>query len=127
MKTALFTLALTVAMVAIGCSSNGPVAADNSALSASSSSTLATKAIDDGGNIRSGRLEGTISAVNVAGRSMTIVTVRGTSVTVVGNSATKIERNGFHATLSQFQIGDRGQARFDPATMIATKMEATGN
>jgi hypothetical protein len=122
MKTTLFTLALVIAVFAVGCSSNGPVANDGS----SSSSTL-TKAIDDGGNIRSGRIEGTISAVNVAERSFTIITVRGTAVTTVATAGTKIERNGFHASLNQFRIGDRGQSRFDPATMIASKMEATGN
>ncbi len=126
MKTTLFTLALVVAMFAVGCSSNSPLAADDSS-SSSSSSLATTKAIDDGGNVRSGRLEGNISAVNVAGKSMTIVTVRGTAFTVFANAATKIERNGFHATLNQFKIGDRGQARFDPATMIASKMEAVGN
>lgn len=126
MKTALFTFALTVAVFVTGCSSNGPVAADNSATT--SSSSLATNAIvDDGGNIRAGRLEGTISAVDIAKKSLTIVNARGTAINVFGNSATKIERNGFHVTLSQFKIGDRGQARFNPTTMIATKMEATGN
>jgi len=40
--------------------------------------------------------------------------------------STKIERNGFHATLSSFQIGDRGQARFNPGTLLAYKVEATG-
>jgi len=122
MKSILFTLALVIAMFAIGCSSNGPVATDGS-----SSSAALTKAIDDGGNIRSGRIEGTISAVNVAEKSLTIMTVRGTAVTTVATAGTKIERNGFHSSLNQFRIGDRGQSRFDPATMIASKMEATGN
>jgi hypothetical protein len=89
--------------------------------------THSAKAIDDGGNVRSGRIEGTISAVNVAEGSFTIITVRGTAVTTVAIANTKIERNGFHASLNQFRIGDHGQSRFDPASMIASKMEATGN
>ncbi len=127
MKSTLFTLALVVSMFAVGCSSKSPLAADDSSPSSSSALAATSRGIDDGGNVRAGRLEGNISAVNVEGKSITIVTFRGTAFTVFANAATKIERNGFHATLNQFKVGDRGQARFDPATMIASKMEATGN
>lgn len=123
MKSMFFTLALVLGVV--GCSSKGPLAADDS--SASSSTVVLTKASDDGANTRQGRVEGTISAVNVAGKSITITTARGIRVTTIAVAGTKIERNGFHSTLNQFRIGDRGQARFNPSTMIASKMEATGN
>lgn len=71
------------------------------------------------------RVEGSITAVNAAAGTVTIRTQSGASVTVTTNAATKIERNGVHATLAAFKIGDRGQARY-AAGGLASKVEATG-
>lgn len=62
MDSTFFTLALVVGVV--GCSSKGPLAADDS--SASSSTGVLTTLSDDGANTPQGRVEGTISAVNAA-------------------------------------------------------------
>jgi hypothetical protein len=72
------------------------------------------------------RVQGTITAVDVDAGTVTITTQNGTAVTVTVDANTKIERNGQETTLDALQIGDRGQARYDPATGIASKVEATG-
>ncbi len=75
---------------------------------------------------KAGRAEGTISAVNLTTSTVGITTQQGTVVQVKVTSATKIERNGRRVPLSGLRIGDRGQARFDAATSIATKVESVG-
>ncbi|MBM2845092.1 MAG: repeat protein, partial [Bacteroidetes bacterium] len=76
--------------------------------------------------VKGDRVEGTIVAVDLALGKVTIRTQAGEFVPAMTNSSTKIERNGFHARLASFQIGDRGQARFNPGTLLAYKIEATG-
>ncbi|MFO0810966.1 MAG: hypothetical protein U0746_20240 [Gemmataceae bacterium] len=72
-----------------------------------------------------GRVEGTITAVNVAGSALTIKPVGRPAITVVVSAATKIERNGRRVALSGLVVGDRGQARLTVAG-AATKVEAVG-
>jgi hypothetical protein len=77
-----------------------------------------------GGNTNEARVEGAVTAVTA--NSVTITTVGGRSVTVGVTAATKVERNGFRVPLSAFRIGDRGQARFNAVTFVASKVEAVG-
>ncbi len=123
MKTTSFAVATFVALSLIGCADkSNPVLADSS-----TGSTSLARSVDDGGsadraNDRSGRIEGSVNAIDVSTGTITI----GSRV-VQTNSLTKIERNGFHATLSQFKVGDRGQARFTAGSIFAEKVEATSN
>jgi len=130
MKTTVFILTLTVALAVVGCSNSGtnPVSStdrvSSSVASKGSIGADATKGERKG--VKGDRVEGTIVAVDLALGTVTIRTQAGEFVPAMTNSSTKIERNGFHATLSSFQIGDRGQARFNPGTLLAYKVEATG-
>jgi len=130
MKTTAFILALTVALAVVGCSNSGtnPVSStdgvSSSVASKGSIGADATKGERKG--VKGDRVEGTIVAVDLALGKVTIRTQAGEFVPAMTNSSTKIERNGFHATLSSFQIGDRGQARFNPGTLLAYKVETTG-
>ncbi|HQR05506.1 MAG TPA: DUF5666 domain-containing protein [Gemmatales bacterium] len=72
----------------------------------------------------SASVEGTISAVGAA--SVTITKRNGVSVTVAIDATTKIERNDRHVALSSILVGDRGEAKYNPATLLAGKVEATG-
>ncbi|HJZ93662.1 MAG TPA: hypothetical protein VKE40_22495 [Gemmataceae bacterium] len=90
-------------------------------------------AIDDrGGNSGSGdqgaqltRVEGTITAIDLAASKVTIRTQSGGLVDVVAGPNTKIERNDVEVILAAFQVGDRAQARFD-AQGATVKLEAEG-
>lgn len=81
---------------------------------------------DNGGGNQSGqsKVEGLITAVNES--SISIRQQNGTIVTVLVDANTKIERNDLHVPLNAFQVGDRGEARFDASTMLASKVEAVG-
>jgi hypothetical protein len=70
------------------------------------------------------RVEGVIVAVTPM--SVTIRTQAGVNVTVLVTAATKVERNGVRVPLSALRLGDYGQARFNPATLVASKVEAVG-
>jgi hypothetical protein len=72
------------------------------------------------------RVEGKLVNVDLTTGVLTIQTKAG-NVFVGVNSATKIERNGFKATLAQFKLNDFTQARFATAiTEPALKVEAKG-
>lgn len=73
-----------------------------------------------------GRVEGILTAVNTTAMTATIARRNGTAVTVSVTASTKIERNNRHVKLSELKIGDHAQARFDPATMVASKLESVG-
>jgi hypothetical protein len=90
---------------------------------AASNPTAADSGPGKGGN-REGRVEGTVT--RVIADSVTITIRGGAAVTVGANAQTKIERNGRRVPLTGILVGDRGQARFDPTTGIATKIESTG-
>lgn len=81
---------------------------------------------DNGGGNQNGssQVEGLITEVTA--NSISIRQQNGTIVTVLVDSNTKIERNDLHVLLSAFQVGDRGEARFDSTSMIASKVEAVG-
>lgn len=70
------------------------------------------------------KVEGTITVI---GANTVIITNRaGVNTTVGVDATTKVERNDRRVSLSAFKAGDRGQALFNPATMVASKVEATG-
>lgn len=70
-----------------------------------------------------GKVEGIITALNVAANQVTIRRQGGTTVTVTAAAGAEIERNDQHVTLSAFQIGDRGEALIR-ADGLAVKIEA---
>jgi len=129
MKTTAFVLALMFALAVAGCSKSGndPVSPFNGLSGVASKSSTG---VDDNGSDRGGakrdRVEGRIVAIDLAQSTVTIRTQAGEDVPALADSRTKIERNGFHATLSSFKVGDRGQAMFSPGTSRASKLEATG-
>lgn len=71
-----------------------------------------------------GKVEGLITAVGTD--SVTITTESGKAVTVNVTANTKLERNDQHVTLDAFKVGDTAEAKFDPATFEAFKIEAVG-
>ncbi len=70
------------------------------------------------------KLEGTITAVDVAANSVTIAVQNGTKFVVRAVISTKIERNGVHTTLTAFQVGDFGEAVIG-GDGFATKIQGT--
>ena len=73
---------------------------------------------------KSPKIEGTVTAVDTTANTVTIEKSGGLAITVQAVEHTKIEYNGKHATLADFQIGDRGQAVYNPQTFVASKIEA---
>jgi hypothetical protein len=70
------------------------------------------------------RIEGTIVAVDTAGRTVTLR--RGSSTVLIRLTTTaKVERNDIGTTLAAFKVGDFGQARLG-SDGLAFKMEAIG-
>lgn len=76
-----------------------------------------------GKNDKAGKVEGTL--VSVASNGVVIKKQGGTLVSVGVTAATKVELNGVRVPVTSLPIGSRAQALFDPATMIASKVEAT--
>ncbi len=76
-----------------------------------------------GGGARPTEVEGTLSAVDLIAKTATITTRNGTVVVVAVLDTTMIERNDRHATLAQFVVGDRAEAKLDAAGN-ALKVEA---
>lgn len=81
---------------------------------------------NNGGNNQTGqtKVEGTITSVTA--NSVSIMLQNGTIVTLLTDANTKIERNDLHVSLSAFQVGDRGEARYDATSLVASKLEAVG-
>lgn len=84
-----------------------------------------TPALAKHGN-KAGRVEGKLTAVDNVAQTVTIQGKKGQIVTLQVNEATKIELNEVHASLADLTVGDRAEARFDPATFIASKIETEG-
>lgn len=76
-----------------------------------------------GGNYA--ELKGTIAAVDTSASTVTITPKKGGSdVTLTVDANTLIKRNSQPATLADLQIGDKVEAKYDPATMLAFKLKA---
>lgn len=85
----------------------------------------ATPALAKHGN-KAGRVEGKITLVDTVAQTITIQGKKGQVVTLQVNGATKIEVDEVHAFLADLNVGDRVEARFDPGTLIASKIESEG-
>ncbi|HZQ11082.1 MAG TPA: DUF5666 domain-containing protein [Anaerolineae bacterium] len=77
--------------------------------------------------VKLGKVEGQVTAVDLGASSVTIQPKNGAAVTVFADASTKIERNDQHATLADIQVGDHAEAKFDPQTFLASKIEAGAN
>ena len=78
-----------------------------------------------GGSLVASQVEGTITAVDVAAKTVTIKPLSGAAVVVKVGPTTKVERNDESVSLSAFKVGDRGEAKFDLAG-VTLKVEAEG-
>lgn len=83
---------------------------------------LTTPAMADGPQ---GKVKGTIAAVDPAAGTVTITPKNGgADVTLNVDASTFIRRGGMPATLTDLQVGDRVKAKYDPATMLASRIDA---
>ncbi len=80
--------------------------------------TLAAK----GANNKAGKVEGTL--VGVATNGVVIKRLNGTQVSLGVTATTKVELNGRRVAITSLPIGSAAQALFDPATQVASKVEA---
>lgn len=74
--------------------------------------------------LREGKVDGTISALSAAGQTVTITPNRpgSAAVTLQVTAATRIE----HGDFSSLVVGQRVDAKYDPAAMVATKIKIHG-
>jgi Cu/Ag efflux protein CusF len=71
------------------------------------------------------RVEGIIAAVDTTASTLTVTPKKGGPNLVLNvNTATSIKRNGQTATLTDLQVGDMVQARYNPITMLAYSIVA---
>lgn len=70
---------------------------------------------------KAGKVEGTL--VGVASNGVVIQRLDGTLVSLGVNAATKVEHNGVRVLVTSLPINSPAQALFDPATLIASKVE----
>jgi RTX calcium-binding nonapeptide repeat (4 copies) len=74
---------------------------------------------------RRNKVEGSITAIDLAKNQVTIETRSGATFILTIASTTKIERNDRHVALSAIRIGDRGEALYGN-DLVAGKLEAVG-
>jgi Domain of unknown function (DUF5666) len=74
--------------------------------------------------VKSAKVEGVLTAVDLQNNSITITPSGGAPVQLFVTADTKIERNEKHVTLADLQIGDQAEATFNGNT--ASKVETTG-
>ena len=73
-------------------------------------------------------LKGVIAAVDTAASTVTVTPSKGgADVTLNVDASTRIKRNGKTATLADLLVGDRVEAKYDGASMLASKLEAKIN
>lgn len=68
------------------------------------------------------KVHGLVTAIE--GQNVTIDPKKGEPVTVVVTDATKITRDDVDAALGDLVVGDHANAKYDPTTMEATKLNA---
>lgn len=72
--------------------------------------------------------EGKVTAVDATAGTISIDPEHGSEVVLHSDSATRISRNGAVATLADIKVGDSAEARYDAATLLASRIEArSGN
>jgi hypothetical protein len=70
-------------------------------------------------------LKGTIAAIDTTASTVTVTPKKGGADVVLNvDASTRIKRDGKSATLADLQPGDMVEAKYDPATMLASKIEA---
>lgn len=84
----------------------------------------ASPADGGGGQGQQSHVEGTAGTVDTGAGTVTITPKSGSPVTLTTNSSTRITRNGAAATLADLKAGDHAAAQYDPATNVATRIEA---
>jgi len=73
-------------------------------------------------------LEGTVAAVDTTAGTITITPKKGgADVTLFVDATTFIKRNGAAATLADVLVGDKVEAKYNAATMLASKLEVKLN
>jgi len=70
-------------------------------------------------------IEGSVTAVSAT--SITIAPHHGNPVTLVIDSTTHISRNGHTATAADLKVGDRAEALYATATLLAQRIDAEGD
>jgi hypothetical protein len=69
-------------------------------------------------------IEGSISAIDTGAGTVTITPKEGGPDVVLNvDSTTVIKRHGTTVTLADLQVGDRVEAKYDPLTMLAARIE----
>jgi hypothetical protein len=124
MKNLHLAFATLTTAALIGCqeSSTSPGIIDDQIQNAAqNAAAVNTQLAPDFQSAPTGRVEGTISSINLTTGT---VTIRGRIIST--NAATKIERNGKHVRLSALRVGDSGQARLIGTSLLASKLEARG-
>ena len=71
------------------------------------------------------KVEGAVTAVDATASTLTAMPQSGAAVVVKVGPTTKVERNGKHATLSAFKVGDAVEAKLG-SDGVALEVEATG-
>ena len=74
--------------------------------------------------VEEAEIEGVITNVDVAAATVTIQDASGVSVTVIATASTEIKRDDEPAFLSDLQIGDCAEAKYDATTFEAFEIEA---
>ena len=99
--------------------------------------TFAAFRIESEDEEEEGEIEGTITAIDLscttpivppppadtAPCTVTITNSHGTAVTLIVDAGTKIERDDSSALVSDLQVGDPAEAKFNTTTLVAQKIE----
>jgi len=95
---------------------------DNATVSYDPATQIASSVSDTTGQYE---IHGTIEAVDAAASTLTVASEEGgNSVTLTADANTVITRNHVTATLADLMVGDKVEARYDSATMLASKIDA---
>lgn len=79
---------------------------------------------DSHGETNDAKIDGTVSAVDAAGGTLTVTPKTGSPVTLLANASTEIRVNDQAATLADVQVGMPVEADYDSASMIASEIKA---
>jgi len=78
------------------------------------------------GVVRAANVEGTITAINHTGGTLTVKSRVGHPVTLKVTAATAIERNLQETTFSALKVGDFADVDYNAHSLTATGIDATG-
>ena len=87
-------------------------------------SMVASKIEVEGDEDNDAEIHGTVSAVDTAAGTVTITPSNGSPDVVLSvNDSTVIKRNDVVIALADLQVGEMVEAKYDPASMVASKIE----